>query len=243
MSSRIISELFGKANKRLITYIKHDWVSNTNWMMLALSYRLDRYLSWSPKTARDLLNPGSDLLENLRTQEGKKKDRERSAIKYWGDIWEAYWGSLILDRELWNEDTDDLAAILRELILLKYGKLLLYSTEYCFQMDTPISKAVVENDVKVIAIRGSNDLLEQCLGSCNDSPETLCGYLAKVSVLTDTSPREITVYAVLEEDAIKAALAYANLNMSSIIILLSRITDTRYSDICESIFFPYTTKS
>lgn len=86
-----------------------DWISNKNWMLLAVSYRLDRYTGWAPRTFIDLLNSGSDFSITLQTHKEKKPKGE---IKYWGDIWEAWWASVILERELWNEDIEDIETIL-----------------------------------------------------------------------------------------------------------------------------------
>jgi hypothetical protein len=98
LSLRILDQLFGPENKNLITLILHDWISNLNWMILAVSYRLDRYLGWFPKKYRKLLSPGSVLSENLiKFKEYKSQKFENGEIKYWIDIWEAYWGTLILE--------------------------------------------------------------------------------------------------------------------------------------------------
>ena len=44
--------------------------------------------------------------------------------KFWADLWEAYWGALFLEREMWNDDQEDLTACLRGLFCVRYPELI-----------------------------------------------------------------------------------------------------------------------
>jgi hypothetical protein len=220
MTSHIVIQLFGANNKALNTLIIHDWVANTNWMMLAVSYRLDRYLGWFPKSYRKLLSPGSIFSENLMIYRDKKKGKIRKdmgEVKYWGDIWEAYWGSLMSERELWNEDTEDIESIFRQLISFKYSELLsLYSMVGFGRRNFPVLKMIEEKDIEVKAVKRSDRIFTDCLGIHSEkSEETTYGYLAEIWVPTNISPRKIMTYAIHEKGAKELALLDANYGISS----------------------------
>jgi hypothetical protein len=208
LSWNIISQLFGFNNKRLSEAIFSDWVSNKNWMLLAVSYRLDRYAGWVPRTYINLLNGGQDLSITLRTYKSKKP---KGDMKYWADLWEAWWTCIMFERQLWNEDTRDIEAILQTLILKKYQKLMEFSTCICTveaQRSETEGLKVNKNDVEITRITRSHPVLEECLGASDEVKEDLLlGYLAKLTI--PGTERYLTSYALTENDAVKNIIEFA----------------------------------
>jgi len=87
----IISEFFGADNYMLIHKVYERTVSNDTWADFARVYRLDAFV-------------------------GVKKEK---GDKFLADVWEAYWGALFLERQLWNEGDEDLVAVLRVMVFLR----------------------------------------------------------------------------------------------------------------------------
>jgi len=90
----ILYEYFGSDNISLINQIIDLVVSNDTCRHLALAYRLNLYLGLPP--------------------------RKKSHDKWWGDVWEAYWAALFIERRLWNDDDEELTNTLRTLIHLQF---------------------------------------------------------------------------------------------------------------------------
>jgi hypothetical protein len=206
LSWKVISQLFGLDNRQLAGLVFSDWISNKNWMLLAVSYRLDRYVGWAPRDYVSLLSNGGELSVILRAHSGK---RPKGEIKYWADIWEAWWGCIIIERELWNEDTRDIETILRTLISKKYHSLLQFSTHiYTMETDNPRFD-IDEKRVEITEILRSNQIIEEWIGPGEDDVKSLVlGYLAKVAI-PDTK-RYITSYAITEKDALNNIVEFAD---------------------------------
>jgi hypothetical protein len=208
LSWNIVSQLFGFNNKRLCEVIFSDWVSNKNWMLLAVSYRLDRYAGWVPRNYFNLLHDGQDLSITLRTYKSRKP---KGDMKYWADLWEAWWACIIFERQLWNEDTRDIEAILQTLILKKYQRLMEFST--CIrtveaQRSETERLKINKNDVEITRINRSHPVLDECLGPSDEVREELVlGYLAKLTI--PETERYLTSYALTENDAVKSILELA----------------------------------
>jgi hypothetical protein len=127
--------------------IYNDWVSNDNWAVIALSYRLDRLVGWCPKTSFHVdENPQGKKEKNKVDTKGEAKRKAKrkakggamsggsNADKFWADLWEGYWAGILNDRELWNEEQhviEDLHHITQYLMSLRYSRIIdLYSTNY-----------------------------------------------------------------------------------------------------------------
>jgi dsRNA-specific ribonuclease len=219
ISGSIIAEFFGEDNnKNLLNIIAADWVSNRNWMMLAVSYRLDRYAGWAIKNHRQLLKAGSNL--SMTLLEYPKKEHDTGEIKYWADLWEAWWACVFRERELWNEDIDDIKSIFRQLIFFKYQKILKYST-WNWALKSSLGQlnvAVAKDDVTVTKVVRSDPEMEECLGpSTEQTKVNTFGYIAKLAIHKDT--RDVTVFAASKDDAVEKIIEFANSGRSRIITL------------------------
>ena len=100
---------FGFDNGELARNVVHDMQSNETMRQLAVAYRLDRYVGSFPGKLSFKKPPP--------TEKTKKKMKDE---KFWADIWEAYWGALFLERQLWNDRVDDLLSFLQHFIHLRY---------------------------------------------------------------------------------------------------------------------------
>lgn len=125
----IISELFGQQNRIILKQICDDFLSNDNWFALALAYRLDQYIGW-PIPVNEAIKASEDqpyktifdCRDRRLAQLSKNSKSLHRLCKAWADAWEAYWMCLLDDRERWGEDIEDIKAVLRRLLLLKYGE-------------------------------------------------------------------------------------------------------------------------
>jgi len=110
---------------RLISSLLADWTSNENWSRLSLAYGLSAYVihlvkPWKHKfLAESSSRQGSNKKAKRETQ---KSNEERS--KFDANLWEAWWGLLFFERQLWNESTKDLEVTLEFLIKRKYAPLI-----------------------------------------------------------------------------------------------------------------------
>lgn len=122
LSRHIALSLFGPSNRKLAKKVQDDWLSNDNWLYLSIVYRLDSFvgLTFQHTTPYPIIY---DLEKPLIT--GKQRTTERFAfLKSWADLWEAYFGGLIQEREMWGLDMLDLERFLRRLMIRKYRRLL-----------------------------------------------------------------------------------------------------------------------
>lgn len=182
-------------------------------MVIAVSYRLDRFAGWAPRTYINLLLNGDDLSSTLRTY---KDNKPKGDMKYWADLWEAWWACIMFERQLWNEDTRDVEAILQTLILKKYQKLMEFST--CIStMEAERSGTeglkINKKDVEIIKITRSHPVLEECLGPSDEiKKDYFLGYLAKFTF--PDAERYLTSYALTENDALKNIMEFVESNHS-----------------------------
>jgi hypothetical protein len=104
-SRNILASLLGRNNHPLTDHAYDYWISNDNWKVLAILYRLDLYLNWIP--------PSLDRIRGTATS-----FESVTAQKFYADLWEAYWACLFFEREMWNDQIFDLLLFLRRLLQL-----------------------------------------------------------------------------------------------------------------------------
>jgi len=122
LSRTIVLSLFGSANRKLAKRIQDDWLSNDNWLFLSIVYRLDAFvgLTFQPPSPFAIIHDvDSPLITNSQRQ-----TEQFAFLKAWADLWEAYFGGLIQEREMWGLDMLDLEVFLRRLMIRKYRSLL-----------------------------------------------------------------------------------------------------------------------
>lgn len=90
----ILCEYFGSDNIGLVNNIYDTVLSNDTCRDFAIAYDLHLYLGLPQRT--------------------------RWRDKWWGDVWEAYWAALFIERKLWNDDDEELTNTLRGLIYLQF---------------------------------------------------------------------------------------------------------------------------
>jgi len=128
---RIIYRLFGLENRKMVNSMTDEFKSNKTWRLFAIAYRLDKLTGSSPG--------GFTFNEDFDTVQEK----------FWADIWEAYWGALFIEREMWNDGVEDLVGCLRYLVYLKFDALLDdFSTEppLDFRSPTTLTKKTLGED-------------------------------------------------------------------------------------------------
>ena len=189
---RLAHEMLGTDNRYLANTILNHVESNETWRQLAIAYRLDIYVGSLPF--------GLSFKERINT----KTD------KFWADIWEAYWGGLFLERELWNESVDDLTSYLRSLLYLRYQPLInVYSTNPLINIGTNVQQSklrVTEKDIDVQEIV-NDPLINKCLEGKVDNGRPY-GYLA---TLKQSRPNESeSMFALTRDDAISKFVRYKN---------------------------------
>jgi len=112
----------------LVNSLISDWTSNENWTQLSLVYGLTAYVSCLDKTWRSKFYSLQQVSESSDPGEekpkGNKKEKSEEQSKFWADLWEAWWGALFAERELWKESTEDLELTLEFLIKRKYAPLI-----------------------------------------------------------------------------------------------------------------------
>jgi hypothetical protein len=194
------------------------WVSNRNWILLAVSYRLDRYVYWAPSKHLHLLKAGSNLAVILWIIPKKKSDD--GSIKYWADIWEAWWDCIFWERILWNEDMEDIKSIFRQLIFYKYQKLLKYSSQNWTLASSEGVLNVTVYDIMEIEVIRSYSEMEEYLGSSNEQMEKIIfGYIAALNV----NNRDIIVFAASKGDAVEKMIEFTNSGRSCLITVVYKL--------------------
>ena len=107
--------------------VADSWVSNKNWSQLALAYGLHDYVKWKPNSWSECLI-ALDAPQRIKVpnkmrqtgQDGGKTGLSHVQSRYWGDLWEGWWGAVFYERNLWGETTDDIDDMLRFWIRKKY---------------------------------------------------------------------------------------------------------------------------
>ena len=117
-SDSVAWELFGVDNRDITQLVLADWNSNESWTELALLYKFEQYLIWIPKSVKQSI---------YERNFGKVKKID----KFWADLWEAWWAAVFLEREMWDDNIDDLLSFLRRLIFLKYRPLVEHYSTVC----------------------------------------------------------------------------------------------------------------
>ena len=133
--------------------------------------------------------------------------------KFWADVWEAWWSGIFMERELWNEDVEDVKSFFRRLICLKYHMSIdLYSTVY------RVDRSVRSHTFRKITrdqIRVTEVWPDTCIQTSKPvkSGKFPCGYIASVVSRSPSSSnldQSLSVYDVTEDGAVSKTLAYVN---------------------------------
>lgn len=164
--TRVVTSIWGNyGNRKLVKRILDDWLSNDNWLSLAIVYRLDRFVG--PEFIREAIKVNEIIFQVGKSQVGnKQKGKEGYAsLKALADLWEAYFAGLIEERELWLEDMDDIERFFRRLLIMKYQKLIPLAVDYdienTFSTNEGISMATKCTTKMVLR---SDELLENVFG-------------------------------------------------------------------------------
>jgi hypothetical protein len=156
----ILTEFFGVDNLSLVNLLYARTVSNQTFKDLAITYRLDQCVGVERATYD----------------------------KFWADLWEAYWGALFLERQLWNEGDEDLVRFIREMVFLRNEKVIQALGAYPFfafdptmQTDYPDS----QDDIDVQEVATIDGIKHS-----GQNPPNL-GYQAKYKSTTNHHQRHI----------------------------------------------------
>jgi len=204
LCKRVSVSIWGRQNRKLVKKVQDDWVSNDNWLFLAIVYRLDLFVGTSfraptpvaishanrtststtgaispahsagttpqhPGTAytrKIIYDPAKPLIVN------KQRGKETYAfLKSWADLWEAYFGSLIEEREVWHEPLLDIEMFIRRLMVRKYRGLLPFAMNLDVQYtlrgyasDGELGDAALGHGV--LGDRDTTDYVENLARSC-----------------------------------------------------------------------------
>ena len=173
-----------------------------------MAYGIDRYVGWRPR---------SDPVNGCDPSKGQNK--------FWSDIWEAFWGVIFHEREVWNEDIEDILSILRHLIFRKYSAVIeKYSTIYVRDVNPEnMLSRFIDTDHADISVKGidrDDPYVTECLGpGFAGDEECNYGYLATAALLSNSSSdtgTRVSIYAVHKETAISRALFYLNFGCKGI---------------------------
>jgi hypothetical protein len=168
--------------------VHFHWTLNATVQELAMLYRLDSYVGWFPESF-------------------KKTDQD----KFWVKIWKAWWACCLYERELWDDDIQDLICFLQRIMAIKYdGLVQRYSTYRRVQRGGPTN--VVDKDkLDVKEIRRKTPEICEWIGHINVDGDEILGYLT-------TTPFSGSVYAVSETGVRSIASAYAQYGYKGISI-------------------------
>jgi hypothetical protein len=160
----LIEEYFGGPNRTLYQLVWDDWKSNNNWRDLSRLYRLNDYVGYQAS---------------------------RQGVKYHADLWEAWWGALFKDRELWNPEAnvDDLLCVLQNLIYRKYQGLISSLSAASIpgtnrtECHKPILQSAVTSPIPISVVRKEDPQILSTLTSIKTLPDDtpVFGYRGTVS--------------------------------------------------------------
>jgi hypothetical protein len=171
-------------------HLSEKWQMNDNWRLLSAAYQLNRYLGWVPKSLGKSSSIGESRGERL-----------------WADIWEAWWGALCIERELWGEDLTDLATILHHLIHMCHRELFdQYSPNYRLD-DTPDNVKrgkFLASDFKVRPIFATEPGISIYLP--HHARDYLIGFLVPITPPPKTKSTDTTIRSVFATTEQKALL-------------------------------------
>jgi hypothetical protein len=156
---------------------------------------------WSEKVGKGIV---LDFRKNL-TAGRKKGQKLYFHLKFWADCWEAYLMAVNYERKLWDEDMKDLICFFRQLLVLKYRKIMHLTmnnlVHYTFETNQAISPElrcsidVILEDHKLLDTEfrqrtGVQESNEKC-GSLIIYPERSNDHIDE---------REITRFGIVETD-------------------------------------------
>jgi hypothetical protein len=180
----VIYEYFGKSNGKAINLILDHVQSNTTWRHFAIAYKMDQYLMGKPRNKLD--------------------------DKFWGDMWEAYWGALFLERRLWNDHEVDLVSCLRVLLYFRtsplfpdFGVYPFFTSERAQNLPLVISN----DDIETVVVGPDHPSLPLS----NKAKENVgdLGYRAKIKS-TSRHYVDISIFSQIEDDAISKLSLYCS---------------------------------
>jgi len=183
MCQDIFNDLFGHENKVFVKKLSDDFLSNDNWLVLAWAYRLDLLLndcsSFFSALVDVMARRGTTVFDlNKKLISNSNKNAFREVLKFFADCWEMYWGGVLYEREYWGEDIEDIRIFFRQLVMLKYGSLTLFSRENWTARYSHGDKAVKGGEkYSVTPIKRDDRLLENVLGE-DKNPTELFGHCA-----------------------------------------------------------------
>jgi hypothetical protein len=196
LSDRICARLFSSS---FAYSIGDDWNGSENWRSVSAAYQINRYVGWVP----------SDL--------GKATFKESKKERFWGDIWDGWWGSLFRERELWLENVEDMESFLRHLIHLKYADLIeLYSTRYLVDHSETEVKESLNSSITVQPIQSDEGPLAKDVMNVMKANKLAqpIAFLATTNLPPTTTAAKCiplsTVCGATEDDARFLARAAAN---------------------------------
>jgi len=186
----IIYEIFGTSNGKLVNLILDETTSNDTWRHFAIAYHLDRYVA--------------------------AEQRNKQTDKFWADIWEAYWGALFLERQLWNEDDTDLVRCLRVLVHLRHDVLIRE-----FGMVPYFRSDLVQNFPQFISQTDIDTVLVKDHPALKIPPDFIerkdfFGYRATIKSSSNhyRDYRDVRVFSEVEDDAISDLILYCSVPWS-----------------------------
>jgi hypothetical protein len=192
----VVYEYFGRSSPKVITAILDQITSNDTWRHFAIVYEMDQYL--------------------VGEQRSKADD------KFWGDMWEAWWAALFLERQSWNDHDEDLVSCLRVLFYFRTNPFYPDFGVDPFVPDFGVDLYFTSERAQNLALVLSKDHIETVVvGSdhpslpISDKDVKQLGYLAKIkSTLppyTDTS-----IFSQREDDAISRLTLYCSVPWSTL---------------------------
>ena len=137
-------------------------------------YGLHDYVKWKPNSWSDCLivldgPQGTKVPNKMKkgVQVGGNTCLSAGQVRYWGDLWEGWWGAIFYERNLWGETMDEINDMLRFWIRKKYQTLIQeFST---LSRTIPISPSrhtiYTMNDVDVQDIIRDHKLIRDILGA------------------------------------------------------------------------------
>jgi len=106
---RLVVRLWGCHNRRLANLILNDWLSNDNWLWLALVYGIGGMVRGGMEPVvsaadpfRFLFNPNESIVNRQ-----KRRCPEWASLKAIADLFEAYFHGVLFERDMWGDSTAD----------------------------------------------------------------------------------------------------------------------------------------
>lgn len=181
----VIDEFFGEDNLSLAHLVHDRTVSNTTWKHLAIAYQLDAYVGVKRGT-RD---------------------------KFYADMWEAYWGALFLERQMWNEGYEDLVSFIRVMVFLRNEKVMRDSGAYpAFTFDPTMPTDIFDSRDDHIDVQEVATFDGLKFGGNNPSP---LGYCAKYKSTSNTHQLDASCFSKIKQNAISKLKLYCSVPWST----------------------------